>query len=93
MPTPVHELSMAAATYTKPAAIFSNTAWRSAVLTPAMAASPPALALQRYCTSAKLTPRASEWWHFNDLAAHGQIRAYPSQGNYRITQCLSVEPW
>lgn len=93
MPTPVHELSMSAATYTKPVAIFSNTAWRSAVLAPAMAASPPALALQRYCTSAKLSPRASEWWHFNDLAAHGQIRAYPSQGNYRITQCLSVEPW
>ena len=93
MPTPIHELSMAAATYTKPVAIFSNTAWRSAALTPAMAASQPALALQRYCTSAKLTPLASEWWHFNDLAAHGQIRAYPSRGNYKITRCLSTEPW
>ena len=93
MPTPIHELSMAAATYTKPVAIFSNTAWRSAPLTPAMAANQPALALQRYCTSAKLTPLASEWWHFNDLAAHGQIRAYPSRGNYKITRCLSTEPW
>lgn len=93
MPTPIHELSMAAATYTKPVAIFSNTAWRSASLTPAMAANQPALALQRYCTSAKLTPLASEWWHFNDLAAHGQIRAYPSRGNYKITRCLSAEPW
>lgn len=93
MPTPIHELSMAAATYTKPVAIFSNTAWRSAPLAPAMAANQPALALQRYCTSAKLTPLASEWWHFNDLAAHGQIRAYPSRGNYKITRCLSTEPW
>jgi len=92
MPTPIHELSMAAATYTRPVAIFSNTAWRYATMTPAMAASEPAKALQRYCTSCKLTPLASEWWHFNDLAAYSQIRAYPSKGDYTITQGLSVAP-
>lgn len=92
MPTPIHELSMAAATYTKPVAIFSTTAWKSAPMTEAMSANEPACALQRYCTSAKLTPLASEWWHFNDLAAYGQIRAYPSSGSYLITQCLSTVP-
>lgn len=92
MPTPIHELSMAAATYTKPVAIFSTTAWKNAPMTEAMASNKPACALQRYCTAAKLTPLASEWWHFNDLAAYGQIRAYPSKGNYKITQCLSVAP-
>lgn len=92
MPTPIHELSMAAATYTQPVAIYSNTAWRSAAMAPAMAANEPAKALQRYCTSAKLTPLASEWWHFNDLAAYSQIRAYHSTGNFEITQCLSTVP-
>lgn len=92
MPTPIHELSMAAATYTRPVAIFSNTAWRTATQAPAFAANEPAKALQRYCTSSKLTPLASEWWHFNDLAAHAQIRDYPSKGNYMIVECLSVSP-
>lgn len=92
MPTAVHELSMAAVTYTKPVAIFSTTAWRSAELAPAVAASEPAKALQRYCTEAKLTPLASEWWHFNDLAAYSQIRAYHSAGNFEITDCLSTAP-
>lgn len=92
MPTPIHELSMASATYTRPVNIFSNTAWKSAELAPAMAANAPAKALQRYCTMAKLTPLASEWWHFNDLTAHSQIRAHPSSGNYLIKECLSTAP-
>lgn len=92
MPTPIHELSMAAATYTSPVAIFSKTAWRTAEMAPAMAASQPARALQRYCTGADLTPLASEWWHFNDLAAYSQIRNHPSTGRYLISQCLSTVP-
>ena len=90
MPTPIHELSMAAATYTRPVAIFSTTAWQNAEMAPAMAANEPAKAMQRYCTSAKLTPLASEWWHFNDLAAYSQIRAFPSSGNYTTSVCLST---
>lgn len=92
MPTAIHELSMAAATFTAPVDSFSGTAWKRATLAPAMAANQPALALQRYCTSAKLTPLSSEWWHFNDLAAHSQARAYPSRGDYRIQNCLSAVP-
>jgi len=92
MPTPIHELSMAAATYTKPVAIFSDTAWRKATLAPAMAANQPALALQRYCTSAKLTPLASEWWHFNDLLAQRQTKDWPSRGDYQVRDCRSAIP-
>ena len=92
MPTPIHELSKAAATYTAPVASHSPTAWKSATMTDTMANCPPALALQRYCTDAGLTPLASEWWHFNDLAAYSQIRNHPSTGRYLISQCLSTVP-
>ena len=92
MPTPIHELSMAAATYVQPVNSFSTTAWKSATMAPAMAANEPAKALQRYCTGASLTPLASEWWHFNDLAAYGQIQGHRSTGNYLISNCLSTAP-
>ena len=92
MPTAMHELSMAAITFTRPVTIFSTTAWRNAEMAPAMAANKPARALQRYCTDASLTPLASEWWHFNDLAAYNQIRIYHSTGEFEITQCLSRAP-
>ena len=92
MPTPIHELSMAAATFTQPVAPHSDTAWRTAELTPAMSVNPPALALQRYCTEARLTPLASEWWHFNDLGAYIQAKDYLSSGNYEIRDCLSTAP-
>ncbi len=90
MPTAIHELSMAAATFTEPVASLSGTAWKSAELTPAMKASESAQALQRYCTQAHLTPLASEWWHFNDLEAYNQIRENMSTGGYQITRCLST---
>lgn len=91
MPTPIHELSMAAATYTAPVTIYSGTAWKKATMTDAMAKSKPALALQRYCTSTGvLTPLASEWWHFNDLEARNEVIGFFCMGNFEITQCLSV---
>ena len=89
MPTAIHELSMAAATYTRPVAIFSTTAWRYAEMTPAMAANEPAKALQRYCTQAKLTPLASEWWHFNDLDARSATKS-TGTGGFDITNNASV---
>ena len=73
MPTPIHELSRAAATYTAPVTINSTTAWKNAEMTQAMASNKPALGLQRYCTGAELTPLASEWWHFNDLSTRSQV--------------------
>ena len=92
MPTAIHELSMAAATFTQPVGQHSDTAWRRATLSPTMAANKPALALQRYCTEAKLTPLASEWWHFNDLQAFNEVGSYSSKGDYVITECLSMAP-
>ena len=90
MPTPIHELSMASATFTEPVASYSSTAWRSASLSEAMRANQPTLALQQYCTDAKLTPLASEWWHFNDLGAYGQVADYLGEGDFEILDCLST---
>ena len=90
MPTAIHELSKAAATFTGPVATHSPTAWRHATLAPAMNA--PALALQRCCTGAGLTPLASEWWHFNDLETRSLVLDNLSIGNYEIGACLSTAP-
>ena len=92
MPTPIHELSRAAATYTAPVAIFSTTAWQKAELTASMAASEPALGLQRYGTGAGLTPLASDWWHFNDLEAYFQVQDNLGQGDFTITSTRSSAP-
>lgn len=92
MPTPIHELSKAAATFVKPVASHSPTAWKSAKMTDTMAANKPALALQRYCTEAGLTPLASEWWHFNDLETRTSVLENLSTGDYKISQCLSSAP-
>ena len=92
MPTPIHELSKAAATYTAPVASHSPTAWKSATMTDTMANCPPALALQRYCTDAGLTPLASEWWHFNDLKTRTSVLDNLSVGGYKISTCLSTAP-
>ena len=57
-----------------------------------MAASEPALGLQRYCTGAGLTPLASEWWHFNDLEAYFQVQDNLGQGDFTITSTHSSAP-
>lgn len=89
MPTPVHELSSAAVTFTSP--IGPNTsAWKSATYASSM--NDCAMGLHRYCYSAGLSPLASEWWHFNDLAARQQILEHPGVGDFEITQCFSTIP-
>ena len=45
--------------------------------------------LQKYCNDAGLSPISSEWWHFNDEAAHSGITKI-SEGRYLITECFSV---
>lgn len=90
MPTAIHELSRAAATFTAPVASHSPTAWKSATLAPGM--NEPALGLQKYCTNAELTPLASEWWHFNDLNTRSQILGQPGSGGFAITRCRSIAP-
>ncbi|NLG24077.1 MAG: SH3 domain-containing protein [Clostridiales bacterium] len=90
MPTPIHELSRAAAAFAAPVDSRSRTAWRRAQ--PAAAMNAAALRLQNYCAQAGLTPLASEWWHFNDLDAVDATAGNPSAGGYTLTTCLSVAP-
>lgn len=92
MPTPIHELSRAAATYTAPVTINSTTAWKNAEMTQAMASNEPALGLQRYCTDAELTPLASEWWHFNDLSTRSQVLENQGIGDFLISSVRSAAP-
>ncbi|WP_099354817.1 M15 family metallopeptidase [Fredinandcohnia onubensis] len=90
MPTPIHELSLASITFTKPVPSSSPTAWKNAVLADTMNES--ATTLQTYLTNAGLTPLASEWWHFNDLDAMNQTKQNPSDGGYLLSEILSVSP-
>lgn len=66
MPTSMHELSAAAATFTTPVSS-KTTDWKTATYANTM--TPAAVRLQKYCTAAGLTPLASEWWHFEDQTA------------------------
>ena len=77
MPSAMHELSPAAATFT---CGVSKTAWQYATLSDGMLASEGAQRLQKYCTSNGLTPLASEWWHFDDLESN----AYGLGGFYLL---------
>lgn len=85
MPTPIHELSNKSISMAYPVAMRSTTAWKDAPVADSM--NTEALLLQKYCTDAMLTPLASEWWHFNDLASS------PSgNGNYFLNTNFSTPP-
>ena len=90
MPTPIHELSMAAVTFTKPVKSTSPTEWQSAVLADTM--NEAAINLQKYAVHAGLTPLASEWWHFNDLDAREATKDSNSQGGYVLSDVYSETP-
>ncbi|PTQ80647.1 D-alanyl-D-alanine dipeptidase [Trichococcus patagoniensis] len=90
MPTAIHELSMASATFTGPVKSSSPTAWLQATLADTM--NEAAILLQRYCTEAGLTPLASEWWHFNDLEARFATEQNSSKGEYLLDSTMSEGP-
>lgn len=90
MPTTIHELSMASATFTGPVKSSSPTAWIQAALADTM--NEAAILLQRYCTDAGLTPLASEWWHFNDLDARFATEDNSSKGEYLLDATMSEAP-
>lgn len=87
MPTNIHELSSASATFQQPVSSKSDTLWRSQDLSDNM--NDNALLLQSYCTNAGLTPLASEWWHFNDLTCYNLAIKIASEGNFNIEKCYS----
>lgn len=90
MPTPIHELSAAAVTFTKPVKSTSPTEWQSSILADTM--NEAAINLQRYAVHAGLTPLASEWWHFNDLDAREATKDSSSKGGYILTEVYSTSP-
>ncbi|HWL23261.1 MAG TPA: M15 family metallopeptidase [Ureibacillus sp.] len=90
MPTPIHELSLASATFQKPVSAISPTAWKSAKLADSM--NEAAINLQTYNTKAGLTPLASEWWHFNDLDALNEVKDHSSDGGFILTEVYSEIP-
>ncbi len=90
MPTPMHELSSLAATFTTPVNSSSKTAWKSAKYASSM--NEDAIRLQKYCTENGLSPLASEWWHFNDLDSKEATDNNKSNGRYYIETCLSKIP-
>ena len=90
MPSQMHELSKAAATFTSPVSSKSKTDWKKAKLAPKM--TDGAKKLQQYCTEHELYPLASEWWHFNDLDAREDTKAHGSNGKYYLKDCLSTAP-
>ncbi len=90
MPTQMHELSRAAATFSTPVDSKSKTAWKNVKFAPSM--NDAAIKLQNYFTSFGLTPLASEWWHFNDLDTRELTKNNSSNGKYYLTECLSSIP-
>ncbi len=90
MPTAMHELSYAAACLKSPVSGSSKTAWKRA--TPAPTMNDQAFLLQKICTDAGMTPLASEWWHFNDLDAAGEVKDSKNTGNYFLNTVMSKVP-
>jgi D-alanyl-D-alanine dipeptidase len=86
MPTNMHELSAKSAVFAYGIPSNSKTKWKNAPL--ASTITEGAVKLQNYCTSADLTPLASEWWHFNDLDAKNIVRG-KSRGQYYLSGCAS----
>nr|WP_106780803.1 M15 family metallopeptidase [Lysinibacillus timonensis] len=90
MPTAMHELSLASATFQTPVSSTSPTAWKHVQLAEKM--NEAAINLQTYNTKAGLTPLASEWWHFNDLDAFNEVKDNSSNGGYILTEIYSEIP-
>ncbi len=83
MPTPMHELSLAAASQVSPG---------NATLSKSMQNSPCAQGLRRYFTTSGFTPLASSWWQFNNTAAQRATTACPSKGDYFTELLYSTSP-
>lgn len=90
MPTEIHELSAASVTFESPVSSKSATAWLGAK--PSETMNSEALLLQKYNTDAGLTPLASEWWHFEDLACLELGECSGSTGEYFIQKNYSIAP-
>ncbi len=87
MQTPIHELSHRSASLAYPVSSGNDSDWRNAP--DAENFTIESVLLRNYCTSAGLSPLASEWWHFNDLASAGNAQ---SGGDFYLSNNCSLEP-
>lgn len=82
-------LDSAAAALSRPVSIMSDAAWRQVPAAAGM--NEAARLLQSYAADAGLTPLASEWRHFNDLAsASGVDDSYT--GRFTLAANVGVAP-
>ncbi len=90
MPTAINELSTRSIVFTEPVKPSSSEEWKNAKLAPTM--TEYAIRLQKYCTDHGLTPLASEWWHFNDLAEEDKMTNTDFTGQYVYKSLRSKPP-
>lgn len=97
MPTPMHELSYLSGTFTGPTNTYTAGAWKTALNSGAVKRAEfwtdGAQTLQDIFVEADMEPLASEWWHFNDLAAWSTARKSNAAGKFEVgTQSFSMTP-
>jgi hypothetical protein len=90
MQSAMHELSTLSALFCLVNSI-SETAWREGVVSKTATAG--SILLLEYCTSAGLTPLASEWWHYNDLANTRLAREAGFLGKFSSEKTFSTPPY
>lgn len=97
MPTPMHELSYLSGTFTGPTKTYTSGAWKSALANGSVKRAESwtvgAQTLQDIFVAADMEPLASEWWHFNDLAAWNTAKKANAVGEFEVgTQSFSMAP-
>jgi D-alanyl-D-alanine dipeptidase len=90
MQTAMHELSIAAAVFKEPVYSRSETSWKEAQFSEK--ATTGTILLHGYLTNARLTPLASEWWHFNDLENTKTAIEMKVMGKYSLDKTYSTVP-
>lgn len=97
MPTPMHELSYLSGTFTGPTKTYTSGAWKTALANGTVKRAEfwtaGAQTLQDIFVAADMEPLASEWWHFNDLAAWSTAQKSKAVGAFEVgTQSFSMVP-
>lgn len=97
MPTPMHELSYLSGTFTGPTRTYTAGAWKTALnngtVRRAEFWTEGVQTLQDIFVAADMEPLASEWWHFNDLAAWNKANRANASGKFEVgTESFSMSP-
>ena len=97
MPTPMHELSYLAGTFTRPTKTYTHGAWKTALengsVKRAAYWTAGAQKLQDIFVAAGMDPLASEWWHFNDIPSRNTAKSAGVAGKFEVgTDSFSMSP-